>query len=178
MQRENFGSIIAFLIPGFIGLWGMSYVVPEVRPWLSLSSDAASGSGAFQEVFAATLASLAVGLTISAIRWALIDTLHHRTGVPKPPRDFRGLIGKLAEFEALIENHYRYYQYYANTLIALPGAYILRQVSRGECPLLPTLGVLAVCGFLYAGSRDALSKFYRRSEQLFKGAAANAGDQA
>ena len=35
-----------------------------------------------------TLGSLALGLTVSAVRWMLVDTLHHATGVHPPAWEF------------------------------------------------------------------------------------------
>ena len=60
-----------------------------------------------------TVASLAAGVTVSAIRWAVFNTLHHRTGVAPPRWDFATLPEKLEAYQALIEIHYRYYQLHA-----------------------------------------------------------------
>jgi hypothetical protein len=40
VNEKNFGVIIAFWLPGFLFLWGLSYSWPEVATWL-----AKSGSG-------------------------------------------------------------------------------------------------------------------------------------
>jgi len=63
--------------------------------------------------------SLNDGLTVSTVRWMLIDTLHHLTGVPRPRWDFSLLQRHIDAYEALTENQYRYYQFYANMLTAL-----------------------------------------------------------
>ncbi|MFY9835459.1 MAG: hypothetical protein WAK55_03145, partial [Xanthobacteraceae bacterium] len=68
---KNFGLIIAFLLPSFLLLWLLSLSDisnAEITAWLKRFSDP-SVSG-FLYV---ALASLALGLIISAIRWAVID---------------------------------------------------------------------------------------------------------
>ena len=68
INDKNFGLIIAFLLPGFLLLWLLSLSDignAEIGAWLKRFSDP-SVSG-FLYV---ALASLALGLIISAIRWA------------------------------------------------------------------------------------------------------------
>lgn len=166
MSSKGFGLVIAFLLPGFIGLWGVSYVSPVVMGWITQAHDQAPTVGGFLYV---TLASLAVGQFISAVRWALIDTLHHRTGVRPPNWNFSNLQGRLAEFESLVENHYRYYQCYANALVATVLAYVLRLAAHEESPFsnvgLLSAVVLATAALVFA-SRDALKKYYKRGAEL------------
>jgi hypothetical protein len=68
---KNFGVIIAFLLPGFVLLWGLSYSSKPIADWLARSSgsDAATIGGFLYS----TLASLALGLLVSATRWLLVD---------------------------------------------------------------------------------------------------------
>jgi len=94
--------------------------VEPVRVWLSASATDQPTIGGF---LYATLASVAAGLTASTVRWLIIDPLHHMTGVPQPRWNFARLPESLAAFDRLIDIHYRYYQFYANTLVALPFAY-------------------------------------------------------
>jgi hypothetical protein len=76
ITEKNFGVIIAFWLPGFLFLWGLSYSWPLVATWLAKSNDTnAPTIGGF---LYATLASLAVGLLINAVRWALVqEVLFH-----------------------------------------------------------------------------------------------------
>ena len=53
-----------------------------------------------------TVASLAAGMTVSAIQWAVVDTLHSLTGLPLPPLDFSRLGKNVAAYGLLIEIHY------------------------------------------------------------------------
>ncbi len=164
---KNFGVIIAFLLPGFLFLWGLSYSFEEVAAWLLKSgSNQAPTVGGF---LYATLASLALGLLISAVRWLIIDHLHQWTGVRHPNMNFANLKDKdrFAAFLGAVENHYRYYQYYANTLIALIGAFVIYLFLGKQKPSvtmwLITIGIVVA---LFFGSRDALKKYFDRASAI------------
>jgi len=166
LSSQNFGLIIAYLLPGFVALWGVSYFSPTVEGWIAASQQDLPTVAGFMYV---TLASLAAGVTVSAVRWAIIDHLHHATGIVPPAWRFAHLEGKLQGYLTLIENHYRYYQFYANMFIAAAFAFSARLFVEG--PAFPR-PVAAMCGFLilemilFAGSRDTLHKYYSRTQQL------------
>jgi hypothetical protein len=87
---KNFGVVIAFWLPGFILSWGLTYSFPELDKLLPGSTEAEAPTvGGFLYV---TLASLAIGLMVSALRWMLVDTFLYRlTGVKRPDIDFSKL---------------------------------------------------------------------------------------
>ena len=120
MNEKNFGVIIAFLLPGFLFLWGLSFSYDEVTNWLATSSDSASPAiGGF---LYSTLASLALGLLISAVRWLIIDHLLWLIGIRDPGINFKNLSNKdkYSAFLGVVENHYRYYQYLSLIHISEP----------------------------------------------------------
>lgn len=164
---KNFGLIIAFLIPGFICLWGLSLSFDEIKPLLgSFNSSETSTFGGF---LYSSLMSLSIGLLVSAVRWLIVDTIMHRTGVPEPKRNFAATADadKCSAFLGLVENHYRYYQYYANSFIAVFAslvAFLLRSPKPPSCGMVVL--VIGVEIALFLGSRDALSKYYSRSAEL------------
>jgi len=161
---NNFGVIIAFLLPGFLLLWGLSFTFTQVSVWLARSGgDDAPTIGGF---LYATLASLGLGLLISAVRWLVIDHLHNFTGVHCPDMNFANLRdkGRFAAFHGVIENHYRYYQYYANTLVAIATAFVAYIfLGPAKVPLAVWLVTIAILVALFLGSRDALRKYYDRA---------------
>jgi hypothetical protein len=165
LSNQNFGLIIAYLLPGFVALWGVSYFSPTVESWITASQQGAPTVAGFMYV---TLASLAAGVTVSAVRWAIIDQLHHATGVRPPAWKFAKLEGKLQGFLTLIESHYRYYQFYSNMCIAAALSFYARVFRESYAPvgLWPTLGFVVLELVLFAGSRDALRKYYARTQQL------------
>src|SRR5213592_2931233 len=86
---NDFGLLIAYVLPGFTALWGATYVSPGVRPLFGTEASAGPSVGGFLFL---TAAATVKGLTVSTVRWLVIDSLHHRTGIPPPRWDF-GLLG-------------------------------------------------------------------------------------
>ncbi|NLE57768.1 MAG: hypothetical protein GX616_05360 [Planctomycetes bacterium] len=166
LSNQNFGLVIAYLLPGFVSLWGVSYFSPTVESWINAPQQGSPSVAGFMYV---TLASLAAGVTVSAVRWAIVDHLHHATDIVPPAWKFANLEGKLQGYLALIENHYRYYQFYSNMLVAAGFSFAARVVSGGLRPSLSpwaTIAFLALELVLFAGSRDTLRKYYSRTQQL------------
>ena len=106
---NNFGLLIAFLLPGFAVLWGVSYFSPTVHFWLSGAGTTPTVGG----IMFVTLASIAAGVTISTARWAVLDTIHHWTGLPQPDWDFSRLEERVAAYSVLNDIHYKFYQFYS-----------------------------------------------------------------
>lgn len=166
VSDRNFGLLIAYLLPGFVTLWGASFFSEPVRSWLGASSVGAPTVGGFLYV---TVASVAVGLMVSVVRWMVVDSLHFMTGIRKPNWDFSRLHERLGAFEGLVENHYRYYQFYSNMLVAIVFTYVARQLSVGTWKGRPDwwdVGFLVAGVVLLVGSRDALAKYHNRAAEL------------
>lgn len=105
----------------------------------------------------------------NVFRWALIDTIHHHTGVRMPPWDFSLLQEKLGGYELMVELHYRYHQFFANMLIALVFTYVAYRSAPSGYVMhygMMDVGFVIVCVVLFLGSRDALQKYYRRAGEL------------
>jgi hypothetical protein len=160
---KQFGLLIAYLLPGFVALGGIAPLVPTVAGWLKADQTASFGAPLY-----ALLAATAAGMTVSCFRWLTVDQLHVFFGVPPPNFNARALEERPAAFQYLVENHYRFYQFYANTLIAVVWSYsIFRWLKTSSLLRFDTdVGVLILCAVLFAGSRDALSKYRGRSVQL------------
>jgi hypothetical protein len=129
LTEKNFGLVIAYILPGFVALWGASDFVPTADAWINSSERGAPTVAGFMYV---TLASLAAGLTVSAVRWAVVDHLHHATGLVAPAWRFTHLDDKLEGFITLVEHHYRYYQFYASTFIAGAFSFSARMLRETE----------------------------------------------
>ena len=164
----NFGLLVAYIVPGFVVLWGASYASPAIRAWLVMSPDNLPTVGGLLYV---TVGSLAAGMTASAFRWAVFDTIHHATGIRPPTWTFAELPERLDAFQALIEIHYRYYQTHANLLVALGFFYIMRFLAVGwRAYRVGTvdIGFVIVGVVLFFAARDALGKYYGRAGELLK----------
>lgn len=164
VSNDTFGPLIAYLVPGATALAGLSPFLPAVQDWFAAARSDAPTVGGFLYL---TVAALAAGMTVSAIRWAVLDRVHARTGLPPPDLDFSRLPGRLGEFQLLIEIHYRHYQFYANTLVAVAVAYLGYRLHVGLArPGLADLAVVVLEPVFFLTSRDTLRKYYTRSAQL------------
>ena len=163
LTSSNFGLLIAYLIPGFLIVLSMEEYSPLIASWLGGSIANAPTVGGFLFI---TLAAVAAGMTASAVRWLLLDTLHHHTGIKRPEWNFASLPKNLAAFESTVDNHYRYYQAYANLLVAIMVAVLLHPHFPSEFGYSPAIGysiVLLLALLLFAASRDAMQKYYART---------------
>lgn len=140
--------------------------MPAVRAWFGASPENAPSLGGFLYL---TIAAIAAGVTVSTLRWAVLDSLHHATGIKPPALDFARLAGSVDAFDYLVEIHYRYYLFHANLVVALALAYILRHLALAATGypwgwwdgIFVGLEILFFCG-----ARDNLRKYYRRTERL------------
>ncbi len=164
VTTANFGLLIAYVIPGFILLWGLEPHSATLQNWLTESTSESATVAGFLYV---TVVSVGLGMLCSTIRWLVVDRLHHTTGVKEPRWNFRDLDNPVAVHEWFIEIHYRYYQWHANSLVALNMAFGLRWASHGLSFSGLTLAV-ALNALLYLGSRDTLTKYYRRVDQVLR----------
>jgi len=175
LSDKNFGLVIAYVLPGFVALWGIGRFSKTVESWIVTSQHGGPTVAGFLYV---TLASLAAGLTVSAIRWAMVDTLHHATGLKPPSLEFSTLDDRLHGFHGLVENHYRYYQFYSNMFVAAALAFLAEIGPSGNlCQIgLPAVGVIVLELVFLAGSRDTLRKYYARAERLLGNTCSEEGD--
>lgn len=169
VTAANFGLLIAFLLPGFVTLWGIGEFSGTIHSWFTGSPDQSPSVGGFLYV---TLGAVATGLFVSTVRWLLIDRIHHRTGIVEPQWDFAALNQNLATFEILVASHYRFYQAYANMAVAVVLAFIAATITTPEFRVHLfgyMVGLTVVETVLWLGSRDTLQKYYRRAEALMEG---------
>lgn len=165
VSNDNFGPLVAYLVPGATVLLGLRPYFPVLQHWFAATPPEAPTLGGFLYL---TVASLAAGMTVSAVRWAVIDTLHAVTGLPPPKLDFSQLHGNVDGLALLIDIHYRHFQFYANMQVATVIAYLCHRAYYGFAAtrLWFDAGVLVIEVVFFLASRDTLWKYYLRSEQL------------
>jgi hypothetical protein len=165
VTNDNFGPLIAYLVPGATVLAGLSNFSPTLKGWFAVGPSESPSIGGFLFL---TVAAIAVGMTVSAIRWATVDTLHEWTGLAIPSLNFSLLGTNVDAFVLLIEIHYRHYQFYANMLVASVIAYGCYRFSFGGDFSLRWIdfAFVGLEAVFFATSRDTLSKYYARSQQL------------
>jgi hypothetical protein len=177
VSDKNFGPLIAFCLPGFILLLALSQSSHQVKDWLEISAtkDGASIGGFLYS----TLASLSLGLLLSGLRWATVDQFLEREwwlfGKPLPKIDFNELDkkDKLAAFLGVVENHYRYYQYYSNSLVAVELGGISYLWNAGKASFLQWGLAIFLIAILFAASRDCFRKFHIRGAAVTTGRTGN-----
>jgi hypothetical protein len=167
---KNFGVVIAFLLPGFLLLYGISLSFEDVATWL-VTTEASDNTVTVGGFLYASLASLSLGLMISAVRWLIVDHALRLTGIRDPGIKFENLKDKdkYAAFIGAVENHYRYYQYYSNTLVAVIFAFVIYLLEGPRTPsLISWIGIIFISVTLFLGARDSLKKYYERSNAVLK----------
>lgn len=85
VTSQNFDLLIAYILPGFVSVWGAGHFSETLQGWLSASPGDSPTIGGFLYV---TLASIGAGALVSAIRWLIIDRAYRHTGIPEPNWDF------------------------------------------------------------------------------------------
>lgn len=150
---------MAYVLPGFTAIHGLPIIANSSAVW---GTAASAADASFTTFVSGTVEAIAVGLTVSVVRWLIVDTLHHRTGLRPPPWDFALLDDNVAGFELLVHIHYWYYKFYANMVVALAWAYVTGGYALGLRGGL--YGLLMILFWL--GSRDALRKYYERAGRL------------
>ena len=163
VTNKNFGLVIAYLLPGYILLWGLGDVVSDLdlhNPFQAgTSKPGAVTIGGFLHE---TLMALAVGMILNTVRWAMVDTILHHTGIRRPAWDDSKLQANLQAFETLVEYHYRFYQFHSSTFIGLLVIFAARPSAPWQIDLL----FVVVLASLFGASREALTRYYRRAVLL------------
>jgi hypothetical protein len=172
VSHENLGVTIAYILPGFLALWGLGCLSPTIDSWLNSSSGAAPSVGGFLYV---ALASLALGIFANILRRLLIDPIHHRTGIAKKQWKYILLQDRIDAIQFIVLHQFRYYQFAGNSILALAFTATVFELCLPNW----TWQHNAACGVvevaLYFGSRDNLRLYYRRLEEVLAPLSASDG---
>jgi hypothetical protein len=121
LTSTPFGLIIAYLLPGVGGLYGLSYFSTELHGLLSRSFTVESNVGL---VLILACVALAVGMQVNVLRWILFQKIICRRE-QLGAEDFKklGSVVKVVDFRAAVDEYYRYHQFYGGVTIVLPILY-------------------------------------------------------
>ena len=162
-----FGMAIAYVLPGAIALFGISYFQPELRRWFGFVAEHDTTLAGFLFVVAA---SAGLGVLLSALRAFLLEKMWKAA----KPRviDHSARVKQEAVYQNLISQHYNYYQCYGNTAVASWFFTIgyLRGVT-GFWHWFMIIGVMALTDTLLVwAALDAIKRFENKRETLLKSA--------
>jgi hypothetical protein len=172
LTSTSFGYVIAFLLPGLLGLYALSYWSGGVRELLqpALKADATVGPSVIL-----LLIALGVGLWIAAVRFFVFERFLCRKH-SFPVDMFAKLTAedKLGSFKAVVDEHYRYHQFYggcAVALVVLYAGWVRTQVHTDRCwrLILVTLGFLVFEGLLISTASDSFLKYISRGTTIVQG---------
>src|SRR5689334_10606000 len=126
-----FTPLIAWVLPGLTGLYGLSFHVPIIRVWFGTAADKDTTVGGF---FFVVLASLAVGLVLSGIRWLVLESEKspfRRLMPPRPAFNYEKRRDEKADAAVadIRAQHFAHYLFYSNMAFALIAVFICWQVS-------------------------------------------------
>ena len=165
--EEYFGLVIAYLLPGATLLFGLSFISPTVENWLIAPPSSPPSLAGF---LFGSVAGLMLGLVVHGIRVICLDrTLYPLTGLKRPNWRDDELHHKVEAFNTLVENQFRYHQFWGGMFLSLPGALALRRLAEDPLrwPVDPlewvVLGLVPLCWHL---SRTALRGYYNRTSSL------------
>ena len=121
VTSTTFGYVIAFLLPGMVGLVAASYWFPRLRAVLQELMTCDVSFGFF---FGVILLALVAGLQVCAARWAVYEMLIRKIrGKDRVlPEEFARLTneGVLKAFRASVDEIYRYHQFWGAMSLLIP----------------------------------------------------------
>jgi hypothetical protein len=168
VSSTTFGFLIAYLLPGFAGLFAISFFAPPVQRLFSQFVEAESNVGRFLLVI---LCSLVVGLEVSVARWLLFEKWLCR----KHKRDtskYRHLSNqsKLSAFRAAVDENYRYHQFWGGMAVVTPFvAWGVVSLTSGGPAYLLTGAFIALEVLNFVGGCSAYQNYVDSTQKILEG---------
>lgn len=151
-----FGLVIGIVIPGFVGLYAISFFVPVVAAWLGIVAQASTGIGGF---LFALLGSIGMGLFVGGIRALILD--RRFPGRVRPNYSRRHEPSVESAYLNILAAHYPYYQFYSGMMFALGLLYLAWLTTWPPTMRVVAVSLLLVVGeiVLYLSAVDAITRF-------------------
>lgn len=115
-----------------------------------------------------TLVSIGLGMILNAVRFVVIDTINERTGLCRPQWNDTLLQQHLSAFEALVQNHYRYYQFYSNVALSSVVVYVARLYSITTITIINEAVLVVLLCVFWSTARNSLRQYYRRGSSVLQ----------
>jgi hypothetical protein len=167
VTSTSFGYLIAFVLPGIFGIYALSYWVEQVAVILQpvMKADATVGPS-----FVFLVVAVGMGLCLSAVRyWVFEKFVCRKHGFP--PDAFASLYkeNKLTAFKAIVDEHYRYHQFYGGCGIALPvmfSAWVYHHLAWNQHLIYLTIGFVLIEVLLGHAAYDTFQKYVTRGSTV------------
>jgi hypothetical protein len=171
LTSTSFGYVIGFLVAGLLGLFAMSLWSIAIQRVLqpALKAEASVGPSLIL-----LLIALGVGLCISAMRFLVFEKLLCRKHC-FPADMFAKLTieNRLTSFKAVVDEHYRYHQFYGGCAVALAILYCgwLRQrwLVIDTSTIMLSIGFVAFEWLMTYAATDAFTRYVERSTTIVRG---------
>lgn len=162
-----FGLVIAFMLPGFAGLYGLSLWFPA----LNVSLQVVTGpSASIAALLVLVMQSLLLGLEVTLLRWLIFERLlgqsHSFTS-----KEFQKLSEPetLSAFHMVVEQHYRYHQFWGGLAVVIPigaAGWLRSSPATLELKLAGAALLFALECLTAAGALSALRLYVDRGKAI------------
>ncbi len=162
LTSTSWGYLIAFLLPGVLGIYALSFWFPELGVMLQPIKKADATVGPSVVLL---LIAVGVGLCLSAARYFVLQKRLYKKKSLSDAFNKTLTPEKLAVLRAYAEEHYRYHQFYGGCFIAVLILYTGwlhgQWPFKGAIPhaLLVTAGFILLECLLERSSYDAFEQY-------------------
>jgi len=169
----NFGLIIAYILPGTVAVYGLRYLSPRIDALWSILE---RGQAVLGPLILIGVSALAVGLIVSAFRVVVLERILYGTRIPKESIDYKKIANPDSRelFGQMVENVYRYEQFYGNVLLSLLLLSILRYfvadrpIAQTRSDIAAFVAIVASLVVLFIATRNQLAEVSRAVHELCK----------
>ncbi len=172
VTTTSFGLIIAYLLPGMVGLYSLTSWSPELRRIFGTFLTAESNIGLF---FLVVLAALVVGLLVNSFRWLLYERWICRVSRLNPVEFGNlGVEGRLAAYRVAIDENFRYSQFSGSMSVVFLLLYVGWLKDSWGRLSYKTIGISFLVLFLVElvtvlAAKEAYERFVARSRRILEG---------
>jgi hypothetical protein len=124
VTSTSFGLLMAYLLPGFVGLWSFTFWSTGLRKIFETFLVAQWQVGLFLLVLAAALIT---GLMVGAVRTVLVHLMIIHFDAPHlSAKSFRQLQNetKFSAFCYVVDENFRYHQFWAGMVLVMPAFFL------------------------------------------------------
>jgi hypothetical protein len=171
VTSTSFGLVIAFLLPGLLALYALTYFSDTARATFFAFQGTTSDLGLF---LLTILAGLGMGLEVTAVRWVVFEEFRRKKS--KLDSDLFSQLSddkKLTAFRAAVDEHYRYHQFWGGIFVVFPllcWGWFRMPIHRnllgfGEPVSWIVFGVWVLTG---AAAFNAYSRYMKRTKKILE----------